>query len=71
MSPDGTSAAAGILRAAETRLVQQPRSVGQLSRPDERHQVAVSRGQDGVEVIHVDCPCGRHIDLKLVPGSTK
>jgi hypothetical protein len=71
MKPDTTQASAGILRAAETRLVQQPRSVGQLSRPEERHQVAVSRGQDGVEVIHVDCPCGRHIDLKLVANPTR
>lgn len=71
MTSDSSNASTGILRAAETRLVQQPRSVGQLSRPDERHQVAVSRGQDGVEVIHVDCPCGRHIDLKLVAHASK
>jgi hypothetical protein len=71
MTLDAMTASSGVLRAAETRLSQQPRIVGQLSQPEERHQVAVTRGDDGIEVIHVACPCGRHVDLKLVSQSSK
>lgn len=71
MNPDTVTASSGILRAAETRFVHQPRTVGQLASPDERHHVQVTRGDDGIEVIHVACPCGRHIDLKLVNQPAK
>lgn len=71
MTPDSTSAATGILKASETRFVQQTRSVGQIARPEDRHQVTVTRGGDGIEVIHVACPCGRHLDLKLVADQKK
>jgi hypothetical protein len=71
MTPDTTSSAAGILKAAETRFGTQTRSVGQLSRPEDRHQVTVNRGPDGIELIHVTCPCGRHVDLKLVADQNK
>ena len=71
MTPDAVTTSSGILRASETRFVHQPRTVGQLANPDDRHQVQVTRGDDGIEAIHVACPCGRHVDLKLVKESAK
>ena len=71
MTHDSAHAATGILKASETKFGQQTRSVGQSARPEDRHQVTVSRGPDGVELIHVACPCGRHVDLKLVSDQTK
>lgn len=71
MIPDTAQAASGILKASETRFVQQTRTVGQQAHPEDRHQVTVQRGPDGIELIHVACPCGRHVDLKLVSDSAR